>query len=104
MSQTRRGENAGKISRARPPGRSSTSFLRRFATSVDPDPQSQRPKDVPRLFRVSPGAAKLIHYLLQRIAAFRSDEPLCRRPRLKVAEQMIEIPLRCHLELGASTL
>ncbi|HEY4638783.1 MAG TPA: hypothetical protein VIG87_02600, partial [Candidatus Udaeobacter sp.] len=43
--------------------------------------------------------AKLIDYLFQGIAGVRSDEPLCRRPRLKIADQMIEIPLRCHFEL-----
>src|SRR4051794_25300162 len=36
-------------------------------------------------FTFPQGAAKLINYLLQRIAAVRSNEPLRRRPRLKIA-------------------
>ena len=64
-----------------------------------PNAHDQRPGDASCLLAFTPGAAKVIHYLLQRIAAFRSDEPLRRRPRLKVAYQMIEIPLRCHFEL-----
>ena len=81
-----------------------TPFLRRFAASVDPNPQDQWPGNVSCLLGVTPCGAKLIDYLLQRIGAFRSDEPLGRRPRLKIAEQMIEIPFRCHFELRRSDL
>src|SRR5438270_13732954 len=42
--------------------------------------------------------AKLIGYLLQRVARFRGHEPLRRRPGSKVAHQMIEIPICLHLE------
>ena len=46
----------------------------------------------------SPYSPKLIGYLFQRIAASRSDEPLRGGPRSKIANQVIEIPLRRHFE------
>jgi len=76
-----------------------TSFLLRCASSLDANPQDQWPDNVSCLPGITPRGAKLIDYLFQRIVAFRGDEPLRGRPRSKIAEQMIEIPLRCHFEL-----
>ena len=89
-------QDAAKIGRSSPPVR--------LQTSLDGYPQDQWPGDVPWLLGVPPFDAKLIDYLFQGIAGMRSDEPLRRRPRFKIAEQMIEISLRCHLNFGASTL
>ena len=47
---------------------------------------------------VTPGIAKLIDYLLQRIDASRRNESLRQRPGSKVAQQMIEILRCCHFE------
>ena len=60
--------------------------------------QDQRPNNLPYLLVISPYSPKLIGYLFQRIAASRSDEPLRSGPRSKIANQVIEIPLRRHFE------
>jgi hypothetical protein len=58
----------------------SSLFLRRFRSSLGPDPQSQRANDAARLLGIAPRGAELIGYLLERVAIIRGDEPLRRGP------------------------
>src|SRR5204862_6018081 len=81
-----------------PERQSNGSRCHRFRNSLDSNPQSQRPNDAARLFRVTPRGAEFICNFVQWIAIRRSDEPLSRRPASKVAAQIIEIPPRCHFE------
>src|SRR4029453_19455238 len=67
---------------------------------LDTDAQDHWPGNLPRLLRVCPCDAKLVHYLFQWIAVFLSNESLRRRPGSKIAQQMIEIPRCCHFEFG----
>src|SRR5207244_4389968 len=90
-----------KDATASPEGQSNGSRCQRFRNSLDPNPQSQRPNDAARLFRVSPRGAQVIRNLLQRIAAFGRDEPLSRRPASKVAAQMVRDPTALSFRTSA---
>src|SRR5205809_6308547 len=75
------------------------SLLRRLRYRVNADAQDQGPDNLPHLSGIAPCGAEIISNCLQRIAFVSRNETLRRRPRLKVAQQMIEIPLRSHFEL-----
>src|SRR5262245_44867546 len=75
-----------------------TGGLLAAAAWFTPDANYYRPAYGSCLSGLTPCTAKGIEYLLQRIAAFGGDESLSRRPRSEVAQQMIEIPVRRHLE------
>jgi hypothetical protein len=65
---------------------------------LNADTQDDWPSSLSHLLGTAPRIAKLIGYLFQRIASFRRDESLRLRPRSKVANQMIEVPLCLHFK------